>query len=176
MTSLDPAGIALMEQPCAADDWDANQDVALASSVPVMLDEPICALGDIDRAASMKGVGFCKIKLKRFHTLAGREGAIDRIKEKGLEAVLGDGLGAEINCWMEACVARRSIDNAGEFNGYLKVRPEARLLETPLPFENGHLVLPAGYWPRLDRSRLEMQSLEPLRFAPTQVAATQSGT
>ncbi|MGI9384094.1 MAG: mandelate racemase/muconate lactonizing enzyme family protein [Methyloligellaceae bacterium] len=176
VASLDPSGIALMEQPCAADDWDANQEVALASSIPVMLDEQICALADIDRAAEMEGVGMCKVKLKRFVTLAGLEQAIARIKMHGLDAVLGDGLGAEINCWMEACVARRTIHNAGEFNGYLKVRPEARLLETPLPFENGDLVLPAGYWPRLDKMRLERQRLEMIRFAPTQIVTAQSAT
>lgn len=174
VASLDPSGIALMEQPCAADDWEANSEVALASSVPVMLDEPICSLADIDRAAAMQGVGLCKVKLKRFVTLAGLEAAIARIKAQGLDAVLGDGLGAEIDCWMEACVARRAIDNAGEFNGYLKIRADARLLETPLAFENGHLVLPVGYWPRLDRGRLQARRLESLRFAPPQSAAART--
>lgn len=175
VTSLDPTGIALMEQPSAAEDWDANHDIAAASSVPVMLDEPICSLADIDRAATLAGIGLCKVKLKRFVTLAGLETAIARIKSHGLDAVLGDGLGGEINCWMEACVARRSIDNAGEFNGYLKIRPEARLLETPLPFEKGELVVPAGYRPRMDRSRLKRHSRESIRFAPSQIATVPRG-
>jgi hypothetical protein len=34
-----------------------------------------------------------------------------------MEPVLGDGL-SEIGCWMEACVARTTIHNAGEFNGF----------------------------------------------------------
>ena len=67
--SLDPAGIELFEQPCDSDDWDANAAVAHVSTVPLMLDEPICTLDDIDRASGIKGVGYCKLKLKRFGSL-----------------------------------------------------------------------------------------------------------
>src|SRR5262245_42707490 len=49
-SSLDPSGIELFEQPCHSDDWDANANVAKVSTVPIMLDEPICGLNDIERA------------------------------------------------------------------------------------------------------------------------------
>lgn len=163
-TSIDPQNIALFEQPCAAEDWDANAAVAKFSRVPLMLDEPICAPTDIDRAAGIEGVGLCKVKLKRFGSLAGLEAAINQVKTNGMDAVLGDGLGSEINCWMEACVARRTIDNAGEFNGYLKVRPESRLLETPLGFEMGEMVIPAGFRPQMDRRKLAASTLDSERF------------
>src|SRR4029077_1814654 len=39
--TLDPAGIELFEQPCPAEDWEANARVASASPVPVMLDVAI---------------------------------------------------------------------------------------------------------------------------------------
>ncbi len=42
-SALDPAGIELFEQPCDSDDWDANAAVAAVSTVPLMLDEPICS-------------------------------------------------------------------------------------------------------------------------------------
>jgi len=54
----------LFEQPCHSDDWDANASVAKVSTVPIMLDEPICGLDDIERAADIPNVGFCKLKLK----------------------------------------------------------------------------------------------------------------
>jgi len=152
---IDPAGIELFEQPCAAEDWEANAAVAAVSVVPLMLDEPICDLADIDRAATIPGVGLCKVKLKRFGSLANLKMAIERVHARGLRAVLGDGLGAEINCWMEARVADGLIDNAGEFNGFVKIRPEARLLTEPLGFEAGEIILPAGWWPRMDRRRLD---------------------
>jgi len=156
---IDPAGIELFEQPCAAEDWQANAAVAKVAVVPLMLDEPICDLADIDRAATIPGVGLCKVKLKRFGSLATLKEAIERVHARGLHAVLGDGLGAEINCWMEARIADGLIDNAGEFNGFVKIRPEARLLADPLGFEAGELVLPAGWWPRMDRQRLDDHTL-----------------
>ncbi len=169
--AIDTAGIELFEQPCDADDWDANAAVAAVSKVPLMLDEPICELTDIDRAARIVGVGLCKVKLKRFGSLAGLQAAIGRIRQRGLIAVLGDGLGAEINCWMEARVAHGLIDNAGEFNGFVKIRPEARLLAEPLPFEAGEIVLPAGWWPEMDRARLQRHTLVRERLGPAACAS-----
>ena len=161
--ALDPTGIELFEQPCAAEDWAANARVAACSMVPLMLDEPIGDLTDIERAASIEGVGFCKLKLKRFGGLAGLKRGLERVLELGLEPVLGDGLGSEISAWMEACVAQTLIRNAGEFNGFLK--PGQRLFEVPLGFEEGDLVLPKGFTPRLDRERLNESTLEVAEFA-----------
>ncbi len=170
-SAISPEGVELFEQPCAAEDWQANAAVAAISRVPLMLDEPICALADIDRAASIPGIGLCKVKLKRFGSLAGLREAVLRVRGKGLGVVLGDGLGAEINCWMEARLADGVIDNAGEFNGFLKIRPEARLLARPLHFEAGEILLPAGWWPEIDRKRLTDHCLHSERFAVSVVAA-----
>lgn len=171
-SSIEPQGVEIFEQPCDAEDWEANAAVAAVSKVPLMLDEPICALPDIDRAAAIPGVGLCKVKLKRFGSLAQLEEAIRRVQAKGLGAVLGDGLGAEINCWMEARVADGLIDNAGEFNGFVKIRPEARLLANPLPFEKGEIVLPDGWWPEMDRKRLAERGLALERFSQPAVGVT----
>jgi len=161
--ALDPAGIELFEQPCDDKDWDANAAVAAVSRVPLMLDEPICTLADIDRAAGIKGVGYCKLKLKRFGSLSRLKEGLERVKANGLDAVLGDGLGSEVHNWLEAAVARTTITNAGEFNGFLK--PRERLLSPPLPFENGSLVLPKGYAPALDRKAVERFTVETATFA-----------
>jgi L-alanine-DL-glutamate epimerase-like enolase superfamily enzyme len=166
--ALEPDGIELFEQPCAAEDWEANAAVAAVSSVPLMLDEPICAIDDIERAATIAGVGLCKLKLKRFGGLDRLHDALTRVRVLGLEPVLGDGLGCEISCWMEACVATSTIRNAGEFNGFLK--PQARLFSEPLHFEQGELVLPAGYWPEVDRDALQRHTVARQRFAVSQVA------
>src|SRR3546814_10924187 len=87
-----------------------------------MLDEPICTIADIERAASIRNVKFCKLKLKRFGGLNRLKQGLDAVRANGMEAVLGDGLGSEIHNWLEACVARTTIRNAGEFKGYLKPR------------------------------------------------------
>jgi L-alanine-DL-glutamate epimerase-like enolase superfamily enzyme len=147
--ALDPAGIELFEQPCAADDWDANAKVAALSPVPIMLDEPICTIGDVERAGGIRNVGFCKLKLKRFGGLGLLGEALAAVRTCGMEPVLGDGLGTELSCWMEACVATKTIRNAGEFNGFLK--PNLRLFAEPLRFADGDLVLAPGFRPTLDR-------------------------
>ena len=79
--------------------------MAEVSTVPLMLDEPICEPADIDRAGTIPGVGFCKLKLKRFGGLRRLREALLQVRERGMEPVLGDGLSSEINCWMEACTA-----------------------------------------------------------------------
>jgi L-alanine-DL-glutamate epimerase-like enolase superfamily enzyme len=165
--TLDPTGIELFEQPCRAEDWDANAKVASVSPVPVMLDEPICDLADVRRAATIPNVGFCKLKLKRFGGLDLLREALDAVRECGMESVLGDGLSSELGCWMEACVASVTIRNAGEFNGFLK--PKDRLFAEPLQFAAGVLVLPAGYAPTIDADVLVAHETASERFAPARV-------
>src|SRR3546814_2591366 len=99
-----------------------------------MLDEPICTIADIERAASIGNVKFCKLKLKRFGGLDRLKQGLDAVRANGMEAVLGDGLGSEIHNWLEACVAWTTVRNAGEFNGFLK--PRERLLTPPMPFRD----------------------------------------
>jgi L-Ala-D/L-Glu epimerase len=160
--ALDPSGIELFEQPCDADDWEAKARVARVSTVPIMLDEPICSLPDIERAAGIHIVGFCKLKLKRFAGLDLLREALDLVRQLGLEPVLGDGLSSEIGCWMEACVASVTIHNAGEFNGFLK--PTVRLLAEPLLFSAGELVLPPGFYPTIDQDVLAAHEIMRERY------------
>ena len=163
-SALNPEGIVLFEQPCPTEDWDGNAEVAKVSTVPIMLDEPICSLADIERAGGIDGVMLCKVKLKRFGGIDLLSDAIDLIRELGMEAVLGDGTSIEIMSWMEACIAQTKLNNAGEFNGFMK--PKDRLLKEPLAFENGDIVLPKGYNAEIDPDKLSAHLKEtPERFA-----------
>jgi L-Ala-D/L-Glu epimerase / N-acetyl-D-glutamate racemase len=146
--ALDPDGIELFEQPCAAGDWDAALAVARVSTVPMMLDESIYGIDDIEKAARLGAARYVKLKLMKMGGLESLARGIRRIRELGMEPVLGNGVACEVGCWMEACVARTLIGNAGEMNGFLK--PAARLFADPLRFDDGALVLDAGYAPRLD--------------------------
>lgn len=162
-SALNPDGIELFEQPCAAHDWDANATVAQVSQVPVMLDEPICTLADIERASTLQGVQFCKLKLKRFGSMQGLKEGLDAVHAYGMKPVLGDGLGSEITSWMEACVAQTTIHNAGEFNGFLK--PKQRLLDMPLVFKDGEITLTKGYRPNVNRQLLNDSTAKSLFFS-----------
>jgi L-alanine-DL-glutamate epimerase-like enolase superfamily enzyme len=159
---LDPAGIELFEQPCAIEDWESNAAVAAVSRVPVMLDESICGPEDIERAATLENVGFVKLKLKKVGSNAMLRDALNRIRALGMTPVMGDGVSIEIGCWMEACVAVHTLDNAGEMNGFLKVRD--RLFANPLAFSDGAIRIPAGYWPQVDRDALYRHTERSSRF------------
>ena len=156
---LEPNYIELFEQPCHSEDWEANAAVAKISKVPIMLDEPICDLKDIKRASQIPGVGLCKLKLKRFTSIQNLYDSIKYAHSLGLKIVLGDGLGSEINCWMEAKIANDLIDNAGEYNGFLKVKPEARILKTPLKFEKGFLIIEENWIPEIDKDKLKKYTI-----------------
>lgn len=151
-SKLDGTGIELFEQPCASDDWDSNAAVASVSTVPVMLDESIYDVSDIDRAAMIKGVGFVKLKLKKIGSVSMLKSALEKIRKLGMTPVIGDGVSVDLGCWMEACVGRLVISNAGENNGFLK--PHAHLFIEPLPFVNGAIELRKDYWPEINRAVL----------------------
>lgn len=168
-TALDPVGIELFEQPCDKADWDANAAVAAVSRVPVMLDKSIYGLADIGRAAVVPGVGFVKLKLKKLGGISRLIEGLERIRALGMEPVLGDGTATDIADWLEACVARHTIRNAGEMNGYLKLTTP---LFTPrLPFADGAVRLPAGYAPEVDRAAIARFTTATERFAAAPMAS-----
>ena len=146
--ALDPRDIELFEQPCTAGDWEAHQRVARAAGVPLMLDESIYGLEDIEKAATLDCAQFIKVKLMKFGTREALTAAIRRICDLGMQPVLGNGVACDPGCWLEALVAAAHIDNAGEMNGFLKT--EVALLDDPLTFENGAITLRPGYRPGLD--------------------------
>lgn len=151
-TGLRADGIELFEQPCSMHDWAANAAVAARSAVPVMLDEIVHSYADIERAATLTGVGFVKLKLKKMGGVARVRRALELIRALGLEPVLGDGSGTDIGNWLEAQVARTTIRNAGELNGFLKLRRP--LLAKPLEVRDGALQLRPGPQPAVDRAWL----------------------
>jgi L-Ala-D/L-Glu epimerase len=158
--ALDPTGIELFEQPCAARDWEAHLAVARVSPVPMMLDESIYGLADIEKAETLKAAAYIKVKLMKLVTLDALVQAIGRIKALGMQAVLGNGVACDPACWMEACIAAKHIDNAGEMNGFLKTR--APLFRVPLEFRDGAIVLDPAYQARLDMANIERYGVDSL--------------
>ena len=151
---LDPAGVELFEQPCAAGDWNAHRvavEAAARTGLPLMLDEAIYGVTDIERAAAERACAFIKVKLMKFVSVDALVAAIERIRALSMRPVLGNGVACDISCWMEACVAHRHVANAGEMNGFLKARQ--MLFTEPLAFDAGSIVVPAGA-PTLDADAL----------------------
>jgi L-alanine-DL-glutamate epimerase-like enolase superfamily enzyme len=152
-SQLAPDNILFFEQACDKDDWEAAVAVARAASVPIMLDESIYDLADIERAASLGAAHYVKLKLMKCGGLDKLIAALDRARALGLKAVLGNGVATDIGCWMEAAAGCRRTETAGEMNGFLKLKRS--LLENPLTVERGHIVIPPGWWPILDEDALD---------------------
>lgn len=156
VSRLSNESIELFEQPCAAGDWDAHArvvPVARDRGIALMLDESIYSEREIALAGERDAAEFIKVKLMKFCSLARLERAIAFVRDRGRTPVLGNGVATDLGCWMEACVAARHIDNAGEMNGFLK--PRERLLADPLEFAQGAIEIPARWRPRLDVARIE---------------------
>src|SRR3546814_7740347 len=117
-----------------------------------MIDESIYGMTDIERAAKIDGIGFVKLKLKKMGGLDDLKAGLDRIRALGMRPVMGDGVATDICGWMEACVARVTLDNAGEMNGFLKLRTQ--LFEEKLRFDEGDIVLAPGFVPQIEREAL----------------------
>lgn len=136
---LNPENIELLEQPCPAGDWDSACAVAKESPVPMMMDESIYGLVDIEKAGEYECASFIKLKLMKMGGLDRLVTGLNRIRDLGMEPVLGNGVASDIGCWMEACVALNHVSTAGEMNGFLK--PRLRAFETPLSVSMGKIVI-----------------------------------
>ena len=108
----------------------------------MMLDESIYGPDDIERAAELNAADFIKLKLMKAGGLDALADGLAQIRDLGMTPVLGNGVASDPGCWMEACAARRLIDNAGEMNGFLK--PETGIFASPLAVSNGSVVLEPG--------------------------------
>ena len=157
VSRMSPEGIELLEQPCAAGDWESAVAVARIAPVPMMLDESIYGIADIERAAELKAARYIKLKLMKMGTMQRLASALALIRSLGMEPVLGNGVACEVGCWMEGLAARTAITNAGEMNGFLK--PVAPLLVSPLPFADGAIVLEPGFRPLLDPAAVRRYSV-----------------
>lgn len=157
LSRLEPEDIELVEQPCAAEDWDSAAAIAGVSKVPLMLDESIYTLSDIDRAADLKCADYIKLKLMKLGRLNTLEKGLRQISDRGMTAVLGNGVATDLGCWMELCVALGNVKTAGEMNGFLKT--PVQLLEPALKCKGASVILD-GSMPRINLDAVRHHAIE----------------
>lgn len=139
LRQLDPEDIELVEQPCAAEDWESAKALVGAGKVSLMLDESIYSLDDIDRAADLRCADYIKLKLMKFGRLDTLDKGLRQIADRGMKAVLGNGVATDLGCWMELCVALDTVSTAGEMNGFLKT--PVQLLTPALQCDGASVIL-----------------------------------
>ena len=166
---VDPASLQLFEQPCRADDWESNAAVAAASPVPVMMDESIYGLEDVERAGRMRGCGFVKLKISKMTGVELLRRGLEHVRSHGMQPIVGNGAASDIGCWIESCVAAVTTEHAGEMHGFLKNR--VQLMSPTLAFEEGAVVMPCGFRPELERRTLRALATATERFSQAAVSA-----
>jgi len=167
---LDPAGIELIEQPCAAEDWDGNLRVAQSTPIPTMLDESIRGIADVRRAGALGAFRFFKMKLGKFPTLASIENAYVEGEALGMHGILGNGAATDVACRLEACIAGRHREHAGEMNGFAK--NAVQYLRTPLSCVQGGIETGALPENRVDAEALLLRALRSAEYGTHEQAGT----
>lgn len=155
VSRLSPEGIELLEQACAAEDWDAAAAVAQvgrAAGIPIMLDESIYTMADVERAAALEAADIVKLKLMKSGSIDMFLASLDRAAKLGFGIVCGNGVAADVGCRMEALATAGRIIGAGEMNGFHKL--SAPIFREPMRLEAGTLVIPPGPAPALDEAAI----------------------
>ena len=159
---LDGVPVTLLEQPFSVDSWDDHKSLASEISIPIMLDESICTLDDLDKAVAV-GASYVKLKLCKHPGMAATLTLLRSATERGLGVVFGNGVQSEIGNYLEALVYNRAkLVLAAELNGFQKI-------QSPL----------FDYDAGLDNGRVEFRRMaprpEPLRDFPCFVTADLKG-
>lgn len=135
--------VELLEQPFGTDEagW-LNHEALLreGSRIPLMLDESILTVQDIERAARI-GAAWVKLKLLKHDGIAGVVSLARQAQAMGVNVVLGNGVSTEIGNLYEAMAAieaGEAVQGALESNGFarLAVRPT----NFPVRIEQGCMV------------------------------------
>jgi L-Ala-D/L-Glu epimerase len=159
--SVDPGNIELFEQPFPEDQWDAMRTFAPQCPLPLMLDESIYGMEDIEKAREGKCARFIKLKLMKAGSLQRLLQMGEKTMDCGFKLILGNGVATDVGCYHEALAyLRMGLKTAGEMNGFLKLpRP---IFRSPLPFRQGKMILRAGSSAEIDPEEVERLTVEKL--------------
>jgi o-succinylbenzoate synthase len=128
----DLPAIALLEQPFAPDRWKETARLIEFTSIPIMLDEAIWTMKDVQMAAEV-GAKWVKLKLCKHPGISESLRLIGHANELNLNVVYGNGVQTALGNHIEAWVYQHAnMVFASESNGFLK--------QSDIPFEHGMTV------------------------------------
>ena len=160
---IDPQGIEFFEQPFKENEWEAMAELSKISPVPLGLDESIYGMESVEKARRLNCCRFVKFKLMKIGSAEILAANIKKCQEYGFGVVLGNGAAGEINCYLEALVANRTVTRAGEMNGFLK-QTESILVD-PIRTSGGKIILDPHFTLKLNRKRVSRFAIDQLSFS-----------
>ncbi len=127
LRTLEPYGIEMVEQPVAKDDFDGLAYVRAHTDLPVVADESVQCLADVERCATA-GIAGINLKLQKAGGLAPALAMIRRARELGLKVMLG--------CMIETSLGVAAAVHLAGLADWLDL--DAPLLITNDPFTGLH--------------------------------------
>lgn len=135
--SLEGLQVELLEQPFGEEDFRSHARLARETSLPIMLDESIYTVEDVERAKD-SGARLVKLKLCKHPGLQATGKMIEKARQMDLEVVLGNGVQSAIGNHFELILhMRHGLAAASEANGFAKVRNS--LFEHDLEIRGGRI-------------------------------------
>lgn len=155
--NIDPYNIQLLEQPFPAGVWEPMQRLAQDSPLPLMLDESIFNQEDVIKTGELNCAQYIKFKLMKSASAVAMANEMALASKYHIDVLIGNGVAADIGCYHETLIGLNTgCRIAGEQNGYLK--PNVSLFSQPLGFQDGNLIIPENYQPKLEEEVLRHYS------------------
>jgi L-alanine-DL-glutamate epimerase-like enolase superfamily enzyme len=89
MRAMDPLGIAYVEQPLPAGDWDGLRRLRGATAIPVMLDESLARPSDVEALLSLRDPPGAHLKIVKMGGIAPLLAAARQLTAGGAEVMVG---------------------------------------------------------------------------------------
>lgn len=164
---LDGLGIDYLEQPVAAEHWDAMAKLTRLGIVPILADESVHTPEDAYRVIKMGAADAIKIKISKVGGYINARKIIDIAEASGTKLVIGQGICSSLEAAAEAhlACAYPHVHPVAEMVGPTKLKGD--LVDPGLDLTSGYLELPSG--PGLGLS-LSMKAVERYTIEPALTA------
>lgn len=165
---LDGLGIDYLEQPVAAEHWDAMAKLTRLGIVPILADESVHTPEDAYRVIKMGAADAIKIKISKVGGYIAARKIIDIAEASGTKLVIGQGICSSLEAAAEAhlACAYPHVHPVAEMVGPTKLKGD--LVEPGLDLKSGYLDLPHG--PGLGVT-LTMKAVERYTIKPVRASA-----
>lgn len=137
------AGVLAAEEPISDKEWSTLKRFRQETGLPVMLDESILTLDDLEEALAAEALDILNVKLTRVGGISKALAYIERCKRAGVAISIGcaEDIGPGMASILHLSAALESLYST-EGMGHLRLG--ADVVATAMPVQGGSVALPAG--------------------------------